>query len=132
MPAGAEVTTILVRGNFSRKATDTQISVNGTPGSVPANWRFLKPVVLFFAIFFVAPVSLRLVLFLFEERTPNNYSYNVDLADMSSTGLLPSPKDHPSARVLVMSVPTSGEKGKFLSHHWVVLKNKHAHSWRRY
>jgi hypothetical protein len=129
---GREVTTISVLGNFSRKATDAQIPLSGTHGSMPVIWRFVKLALLCFAILFVAPVSLRLVLFLFEDWAPNAHSYDVELADMSSTGLLPAPKDHPSARVLIMSVPTSGEKGKFLSHHWVVLKNKHEASWRRY
>lgn len=97
-----------------------------------AYWRFLRSAVLFFVILFVFPVSLRFALWLFEEPVPIRHSYDTAVADMTSTGLLPLPKDHPSARVLIMSVPTSGEKGKFLSHHWVVLKNKHAQSWSRY
>ena len=46
--------------------------------------------------------------------------------------LLPAPEEHPSARVLIMSAPTSGKKGNFVSHHWVVLKRKDARSWSRY
>jgi Protein of unknown function (DUF3750) len=94
--------------------------------------RLLKFLALFVLIFFILPLSLRAAHYAFEDRIPNGHSYDVETADMSSIGLLPAAVDHPAARVLVMSVPMSGERGKFLTHHWVVLKRENARSWSRY
>ena len=99
--------------------------------------RSLKFAALFLLIFFVVPVSLRAALFVFENQISNaysynEYSYNVGMADMSSIGLLPAASDHPAARVLIMSVPMSGQRGKFLTHSWVVFKRENADSWSRY
>ena len=87
---------------------------------------------LFVLIFFVLPISLRASWFFFEKRVSKANSYDVGSADMSTTGLLPAAESHPSARVLIMSVPLSGERGKFLTHNWVVLKRENAASWNRY
>jgi hypothetical protein len=86
---------------------------------------------LFVLIFFVLPVFLRSVLFVLD-HTPKAYSYDDPTVDMSSIGLLPTAASHPAARVLIMSVPLSGKRGKFLSHSWVVFKGENASSWSRY
>lgn len=86
---------------------------------------------LFVLVFFVLPVFLRSVLFVFD-HTPKGYSYDDPTVDMSSIGLLPAAASHSAARVLIMSVPLSGKRGKFLSHSWVVFKGENANSWSRY
>ena len=89
---------------------------------------YLAPFIL---IFFVLPVLLRSVLFVLDQA-PKAYSYDDPTVDMSSIGLLPAAVSHPTARVLIMSVPLSGKRGKFLSHSWVVFKGENASSWSRY
>jgi hypothetical protein len=93
--------------------------------------RPLAYLALFVLIFFVLPVLLRSVLFVLDQ-TPKAYSYGDPTVDMSSIGLLPVAASHPAARVLIMSVPLSGKRGKFLSHSWVVFKRENASSWSRY
>lgn len=83
-------------------------------------------------VFFVLPVSLRLVLYVFERPTPKAYSNEIPVADMASIGLLPAAEKHPSARVLILSAPLSGQRGEFLTHTWIVLKRAGAPSWSRY
>jgi hypothetical protein len=87
---------------------------------------------LFTFVFFVLPLSLRSGLFLFGKQVANANSYDVGTADMSSTGLLPAAEKHPAARVLILSVPLSGQRGKLLTHSWVVFKRENARSWSRY
>jgi hypothetical protein len=94
--------------------------------------RLLKFTSRFILIFFVLPLSLRAALFAFEDQIPSAYSKDVGTADMSSIGLLPAAASHPAARVLIMSVPLAGQRGKFFSHSWVVLKRENASSWSRY
>jgi hypothetical protein len=94
--------------------------------------RSFRFIALFVLVFFVLPISLRASWFLFEDRVSKENSYDVGAADMSTAGLLPAAESHLSARVLIMSVPMSGERGKFLSHNWVVLKRENAPSWSRY
>jgi Protein of unknown function (DUF3750) len=93
--------------------------------------RPLTYLALFVLIFFILPVFLRSVLFVFD-HSPKAYSYDDPTVDMSSTGLLPTAASYPAARVLIMSVPLSGKRGKFLSHSWVVFKRANADSWSRY
>ena len=92
----------------------------------------VKFVALSVLIFFVLPLSLRAALFVFEDPIPIAYSYDIGTADMSSIGLLPPAASHPAARVLIVSVPASGQRGKFITHSWVVLKRENASSWSRY
>jgi hypothetical protein len=94
--------------------------------------RLLKLAAFFLLTLFVLPLSLRAVLYALENQIQDAYSYEVDTADMSSIGLLPEAADHPAARVMIMSVPLSGQRGKFLTHSWVVLKRENARSWSRY
>src|ERR1700719_386959 len=94
--------------------------------------RSLKFIARFVLIFFVLPLFLRAALFLFEDQIPSAYSHDVAIADMSSIGLLPPAASHPAARVLIMSVPLSGQRGKFFTHSWVVFKRENASSWNRY
>jgi hypothetical protein len=92
--------------------------------------RLLKFIGLLFLLLFFLPLSLRAALYLFDDQTPSDYSYDVGTADMSSIGLLQPAESHPAARVLIMSVPMSGKRGQFLTHSWVVLKPENARSWR--
>jgi hypothetical protein len=94
--------------------------------------RPVKFVALLVLIFFVLPLSLRAALFVLEDPIPIAYSYDIGTADMSSIGLLPPAASHPAARVLIVSVPASGQRGKFITHSWVVLKRENASSWSRY
>jgi hypothetical protein len=83
-------------------------------------------------IFFFMPLALRAGLFVFEDPESIAHSYGLGTADMSSIGLLPAAESHPAARVLIMSAPMSGQRGKFLTHSWVVLKRENSSSWSRY
>jgi Protein of unknown function (DUF3750) len=94
--------------------------------------RLLNFIALAFLLFFVLPLSLRAVLYVVDNRTPSDYSYDVGTADMASIGLLPAAETQPAARLLIMSVPMSGKRGQFLTHSWVVLKPENARSWSRY
>jgi hypothetical protein len=122
------VTSLTIRIRFHESATNVYR-------------RSLKVLALSVLIFFVVPIALRAALFVFEDQIPNAYSYDVGTADMSSDvgtadmssiGLLPPAASHPAARVLIMLVPMSGQRGKFLTHGWVVLKRENAPSWSRY
>ena len=88
---------------------------------------FIKAL-LFFLVLFVFPVALRLVIFLGEAPIASL----TGSADMSSTGYLPSADRDPAPRVVIMSAPLSGERGKFFTHTWIVLKAENAPSWERY
>src|ERR1700730_15490457 len=92
----------------------------------------VKFVALSVLIFFVLPLSLRAALFVFEDPIPIAYSYDIGTADMSSIVLRPPAANHPAARVLLMLVPMSEQRGKFFTHGWVVLKRENAGSWSRY
>jgi hypothetical protein len=92
--------------------------------------RLLKFVALFVLVFFVLPLSIRASL-LFFGQVPA-HSYDVETSDMSSIGLLPAAASLPAARVLIMSVPMSGDRGSFFTHSWVVFKRDNATSWSRY
>lgn len=92
----------------------------------------LKSFLLGGLILFVLPLSLRTALYFAAYDTPVSYSYDSEIADMSSCGLLPSAAELAEARVLIFSVPLSGRRGQFLSHHWVVFKREKATSWSRY
>jgi Protein of unknown function (DUF3750) len=94
--------------------------------------RLLNFTGLTFLVFFVLPLSLRAVLYVLDNQTPSDYSYDVGTADMASVGLLPAAETQPAARILIMSVPMSGKRGQFLTHSWVVLKPENARSWSRY
>lgn len=80
-------------------------------------------------VFFVLPLSLRAANLFFGSAA---YSYDIEKTDMSSTGILPAASSHPVARVLIMSVPVSGNRGNFFTHSWVVFKRDNATSWSRY
>lgn len=47
--------------------------------------------------------------------TPSDHSYDVEQADMSSSGLLPDPA---ITAARIMSAPMSGRRGQFLPHNW--------------
>ena len=93
--------------------------------------RLFKLLVLFLLVFYVVPLALRSALY-FSDPSPGTDSYANEKADMTSTGLLPLATSHPSARVLLMSVPVSGKRGQFISHSWVVFKHENARNWNRY
>jgi hypothetical protein len=94
--------------------------------------RLFQSLVLFVLMFFVLPISLRMASFAFEYQAANAHAHELETADMSSTGLLPPAEKHPAARIVVMSVPLSGHRGKFLTHTWIVFKLAGASSWCRY
>ncbi len=93
--------------------------------------RLLNFAGLAFLIFFVLPLSLRAIRYVLD-NTPSEYLYDIPAADMASSGILPAAESQSSARILVMSVPISGKRGKFLTHSWIVLKPENARFWSRY
>ena len=94
--------------------------------------RALKLALVFVAVVFVLPMSLRAALILSGYNTPTAHSSEIEQADMSSSSLLPDPARHSAARVVIMSAPMSGRRGQFLTHNWVVFKRENATSWSRY
>jgi hypothetical protein len=86
-----------------------------------------KIVFLSLLILFLLPVAARAALFAFEDR-PRSWRD----ADWSSTGMLPSAKSSPEARVLIYSGRTGGWKGVVAVHSWVVVKPQNGSRWTRY
>ena len=80
---------------------------------------------------YVLPITLRGGLFVFEEHIPPEEGYEIESANMASTGILPDAAALPAARVTVFSTPLAGEKGKFLTHSWIVLKRENDTFWSR-
>jgi hypothetical protein len=78
-------------------------------------------------ITFLVPIAARAVMFATDGK-PRGWHW----ADWSSTGSLPAAREHPAARVLVLSGQTGGWKGVLSVHSWIVLKREGARSWTRY
>lgn len=119
----------------------TLLTSTGTWREVTFRWllnlqklvlRPLKLITFFILIFFVFPISLRAALLLFEEGTSPERLPSADVADMTSTGLLPAPESYPAARVLILEVPTSGYTSKLVTHSYIILKRENARSWDRF
>ena len=87
----------------------------------------LRKVLTSFLAIFLFPLAVHAALYTAKDR-PASFRD----ADWSSTGMLPSARAEPDARVLVFSGRTGRWKGIFAVHSWVVLKDKDATSWSRY
>jgi Protein of unknown function (DUF3750) len=122
----------MTQNNLPELDRSSQMPANSSRGQRAAYERPLKFVARFVFLFFVLPLCIRAALFVFEGQTPDAYSFDTEKADMSSIGLLPAATNHPAARVLIMSVPLAGDRGKFFTHSWIVLKRENARSWSRY
>jgi Protein of unknown function (DUF3750) len=94
--------------------------------------RRIKTVLLLLVTLYLLPIIARATVLLFDDQIQNPQLYDVETVDMSSTGILPAATSHAEARLLIMTAPMAGRRGKFLAHSWVVLKNKDADSWSRY
>jgi hypothetical protein len=86
-----------------------------------------KTIVLALLAIFLLPIAARAALFAFEDR-PSSWRD----ADWSSIGSLPAARQHPEARLLVLSGRTGGWKGVLAVHSWVVIKRANAAQWTRY
>jgi hypothetical protein len=113
----------ITASNVSTTVSNVEIAV----GARQKSTLFTKAL-LFISILFVLPITLRAALLLGEDSIAGL----VGSADMSSAGFLPSASGHPAARLMVLSAPLSGERGKFFTHTWIVLKHENAPSWERY
>jgi hypothetical protein len=103
------------------------------PQAVSKIWKTtFKFFFVFILIAYLIPIALRFGLFLFEQHVPTLEKYDQELPDMASSGILPDPITSRAARVGVLVAPLSGEKGKFLTHSWLVLKRENETNWRRY
>lgn len=76
---------------------------------------------------FLLPIAARAALFAYSGG-PTRWSD----ADWSSIGSIPAAREHPAARVLIMSGKTGGWKGVVAVHSWAVIKRANARSWTRY
>jgi hypothetical protein len=83
--------------------------------------------VLIILALFLLPIAARAGLYAYQGG-----SGSWRTADWSSIGSLPAAKDHPEARLLVLSGRTGGLKGAVAVHSWIVVKAKGATTWRRY
>lgn len=76
---------------------------------------------------FILPLAARAALYAFEER-PASWRH----ADWSSIGMLPKAREHPEARILVLSGRAGGLKGLVAVHSWIVIKRENARAWTRF
>ena len=80
-----------------------------------------------FLVLLVAPISISAIKYLLGDR-----SVDWQLADRSSAGLLPSPKQHSEAVVRVYAARTVRWRGIFAVHSWIVVKEKGALAYTRF
>jgi len=83
--------------------------------------------VVIFLVLLVAPITVSAVKYLFGDR-----SADWQIADRSSAGLLPSPKQHSEAVVRVYAARTVRWRGIFAVHSWIVVKERGASRYTRY
>ncbi|MEL6968317.1 MAG: DUF3750 domain-containing protein [Pseudomonadota bacterium] len=88
--------------------------------------RFLRRVMLFLILVFIAPALLHLGFWMLKDR-PRSWSE----ANWSSAGILPAPRPQDVA-VYVMAARTGGLKGAFSTHSWLVIKKSGATFYDRY
>jgi len=89
--------------------------------------KFLRRILLFVLIAFIAPSLAYLAIWVAGDR-PTNWS----VANWSSAGILPAASGVNQAKVYVMSARTGGLKGAISSHSWIVLKRQNGGSYERY
>jgi hypothetical protein len=81
----------------------------------------------FLLLFFALPVLLRILWWCRRSQ----WAY-WDGQDCSATGLLPDPAHNPSAAIYILSARTSGLKGAFARHSWIVIRKPGARAYDRY
>jgi Protein of unknown function (DUF3750) len=96
-------------------------------GNQKAKRSLSRRVVLALFIIFLLPIAARAAFYAYEGG-PQSWRD----ADWSSIGTLPSAKDYPDARVMILSGRTGGWKGVVAVHSWIVVKPAHATAWQRY
>ena len=87
----------------------------------------IKTALLFFALFFVAPLSVSAILY-FVNRPVADWR----TADRSSAGLLPLPTQNRNSVVRVFAARTVRWRGIFAVHCWIVFKREGAATYTRY
>jgi hypothetical protein len=93
----------------------------------PPKFRNLRKSVVILLFLLVAPITVSAVKYLL-----GDHSIDWQLADRSSAGLLPSPKEHPEALVRVYAARTVRWRGIFAVHSWIVVKESGAKTYTRY
>jgi hypothetical protein len=101
-------------------------TVAAMPQASPAPFR-RTPMIMSLIAVFLLPIMARAGLYTLGDG-PRSWRE----ADWSSVGSLPPARDHPQARVLVLSGRTGGLKGVVSVHSWIVVKPENATSWSRY
>lgn len=101
--------------------------MSDTTSEIPVRRSWRRTLMLALVLVFFVPVALRALGFAFQDR-PRSFRD----ADWSSVGGLPSAKDHPAARVLILAGQTGGWKGVVSLHSWIVIKDENASTWTRY
>ena len=79
-----------------------------------------------FLALFLTPVAIRAALYW---RGP---AFDWRSADRTSTGLLPSPAEHPAAAVRIFAARTVSWRGIVAVHSWIVMKDTAAARYQRY
>jgi hypothetical protein len=91
------------------------------------SFRKLRKSVIIFLILLIAPITISAAKYLLGDR-----SVDWQIADRSSAGLLPSPREHPEAVVRVFAARTVRWRGIFAVHSWIVVKERGASRYTRY
>ncbi|MEX0955392.1 MAG: DUF3750 domain-containing protein [Rhizobiaceae bacterium] len=89
--------------------------------------RFLKRLVLFILVVFIAPALLTFTWWEFKER-PRSWR----AADWSASGVLPPASAEGDAAIYLMAARTGGIKGAFAVHSWIVAKRAGTGAYERY
>jgi hypothetical protein len=91
------------------------------------SFRKLRKSVIIFLVLLFAPITISAVKYLL-----GDHSVDWPIADRSSAGLLPSPREHPAALVRVLAARTVRWRGIFAVHSWIVVKERGASRYTRY
>jgi hypothetical protein len=89
--------------------------------------RRTKLLAIWFAFLYFVPIAISAGLYYLDGKNVDWWS-----ADPSSTGLLPSPVDHPEAVVRIFSARTVRWRGIVASHSWIVVKDRLAPTYQRF
>lgn len=89
--------------------------------------KFVYRIFFGFLLLFLAPLAVHAVVYS-QTSWPDNWS----VANWSSSGILPPPRQHNEAMVRIYSARTGRWKGIFAVHSWLVLKRKSETQYHRY
>lgn len=89
--------------------------------------KFIRRLILMFLFVFMAPLGVHAVVYS-QGGWPSSWSS----ADWSSSGTIPSPRQHSDAMVRIYSARTGRWRGIFAVHSWLVIKRQFETEYHRY